>query len=174
MTRFFAGVLSVIAVGVMLIAYGLLNPRVDAFARGTGDPFLRPLTPAEQAALRVDPYGRVYLAPAAPAYGYAQPTLLTTEPFDVRRSAFDVQNGAWRTEHGERTLAPSVQAEAPRVVRTSRVERAGKRDWRRTALVVGGSTATGAGVGAIFGGRKGALIGAAIGGGASTLYESTK
>jgi hypothetical protein len=31
-----------------------------------------------------------------------------------------------------------------------------------------------AGVGAVFGGKKGALIGAAIGGGASTIYESTK
>jgi hypothetical protein len=29
-------------------------------------------------------------------------------------------------------------------------------------------------VGAMFGGKKGALIGAAIGGGASTIYESTK
>jgi hypothetical protein len=48
------------------------------------------------------------------------------------------------------------------------------RDWKKTALVIGGSTATGAGVGAIFGGKKGALIGAAIGGGASTLYEAKK
>jgi hypothetical protein len=34
--------------------------------------------------------------------------------------------------------------------------------------------ATGAGLGAIFGGKKGALIGAAIGGGASTIYEARK
>jgi hypothetical protein len=40
--------------------------------------------------------------------------------------------------------------------------------------VIGGSTAAGAGVGGIFGGKKGALIGAAIGGGASTIYESLK
>ena len=54
------------------------------------------------------------------------------------------------------------------------VRREAGRNWKKTALLVGGSTATGAGVGAIFGGKKGALIGAAIGGGASTLYESTK
>jgi hypothetical protein len=54
------------------------------------------------------------------------------------------------------------------------IERAPRRDWKKTALVIGGTTATGAGVGAIFGGKKGALIGAAIGGGASTIYESTK
>ena len=41
-------------------------------------------------------------------------------------------------------------------------------------MVIGGSTAAGAGLGAIFGGKKGALIGAAIGGGASTLYEVRK
>ena len=41
-------------------------------------------------------------------------------------------------------------------------------------MVIGGSTAAGAGLGAIFGGKKGALIGAAIGGGAGTLYEAKK
>jgi hypothetical protein len=38
-------------------------------------------------------------------------------------------------------------------------------------MVIGGSSAAAAGLGAIFGGKKGALIGAAIGGGAGTLYE---
>ena len=38
-------------------------------------------------------------------------------------------------------------------------------------MVIGGSSAAAAGIGAIFGGKKGALIGAAIGGGAGTLYE---
>ena len=38
--------------------------------------------------------------------------------------------------------------------------------------MIGGSTAAGAGLGGIFGGKKGALIGAAIGGGASTIYQT--
>jgi hypothetical protein len=67
------------------------------------------------------------------------------------------------------TEAPRRAAATQRVV-----ERAPKRDWKKTALVIGGSTAAGAGVGAIFGGKKGALIGAAVGGGASTIYETTK
>ena len=54
------------------------------------------------------------------------------------------------------------------------MERSSGRDWKKTALVIGGSSAAGAGLGGIFGGKKGALIGAAIGGGASTLYETTK
>jgi hypothetical protein len=51
------------------------------------------------------------------------------------------------------------------------VARASSRDWKKTAMVIGGSTAAGAGLGAIFGGKKGALIGAAIGGGAGTLFQ---
>ena len=70
------------------------------------------------------------------------------------------------------TYAPSY----PRTTRTEpvRVERASGRDWTKTAMVIGGTTAAGAGLGAIFGGKKGALIGAAIGGGAGTLYEVKK
>jgi len=60
---------------------------------------------------------------------------------------------------------------APRVVER-RVEP--RRNWKKTALIIGGSTAGGAGLGGIFGGKKGALIGAAIGGGASSIYEATK
>ena len=56
------------------------------------------------------------------------------------------------------------------------VEEAPRRDrsWGKTALIVGGSAASGAGVGAILGGKKGALAGAAIGGGAASIYESTR
>jgi hypothetical protein len=56
----------------------------------------------------------------------------------------------------------------------TQVERNSGRDWLKTAMVIGGSSAAGAGLGAIFGGKKGALIGAAIGGGAGTVYEVRK
>lgn len=48
------------------------------------------------------------------------------------------------------------------------------RTWEKTALIIGGSAASGAGVGAIVDGKKGALIGAAIGGGAASIYEATR
>jgi hypothetical protein len=48
------------------------------------------------------------------------------------------------------------------------------RSWGKTALIVGGSAASGAGVGALIGGKKGALAGAAIGGGAASIYEATR
>ena len=41
-------------------------------------------------------------------------------------------------------------------------------------MIIGGTTASGAGVGAIIGGKKGALVGAALGGGAASIYEATK
>jgi len=46
------------------------------------------------------------------------------------------------------------------------------RSWTKTALVVGGSAATGAGIGGAVHGKKGALVGAALGGGVASLYEA--
>ena len=45
------------------------------------------------------------------------------------------------------------------------------RSWGKTALIIGGGAGTGAGIGGLVHGRKGALIGAALGGGAASLYE---
>jgi hypothetical protein len=159
MTKYLAGVLTVIAAGVVLIAYGLLSPRTAAFENPA---FARPMLATDRA-MYIDQYGQAQFAqpqfapqpapfnyPAYPA-AYQQPAPVA-QP--VRTSVV--------------TAAPR-QATSPRVV-----ERAPKRDWKKTALVIGGSTAAGAGVGAIFGGKKGALIGAAVGGGASTIYETTK
>ena len=155
MTKFFAGVLSVIAVGVLLIAYGLLNPRAAAF---------EPSAPTQEA-LAVPPM----LNYPVSEHGVYDPrmthafTSAVTQPVAIPA--------------GQVATVPTAAAySAPvRAVPPSRtVERRSGRDWKKTALVVGGSTATGAGLGGIFAGKKGALIGAAIGGGASTLYESAK
>jgi hypothetical protein len=91
----------------------------------------------------------------------------TTEPMVVRTVP---QVEAMRTVEVDR---------APRRVVTQRVNRDEwtsdrGRNWKKTAMIIGGTTAAGAGLGGIFGGKKGALIGAAIGGGASTIYETTR
>ena len=159
MTKYLAGVLSVIAIGVLLIAYGLLNPRTaiaDGYAQFPG---ARAAMAMPASAFQSD--GRVVVMPdgsyafdrtAASAHAAAAPQYVSySEP---RRT---------------RVARPVSYQE-----RSTRVYRAPGRDWKKTAMVIGGSTAAGAGVGAIFGGKKGALIGAAVGGGASTIYESTK
>ena len=170
MTKFLAGVLSVIAVGVLLIAYGLLNPRTAAFAApGEMSQFARPVLAGEGVTLSNDGSAVRYNYPTAPTapYGYVsypvapQPVV---QPVSVVQPVGDVR--PVRTV----ATAPAVQ----RVRTTEVVERQPRRDWKKTALIIGGSTAGGAGVGGLIGGKKGALIGAAIGGGAGTLYEVKK
>ena len=154
MTKYLAGVLSVIAVGVLLIAYGLLNPRVPAYAYDprTDLSYTRPMLAGERMMLPDDPYARYEaLNGYRPAYASQVETYQPARP--VRTS---------------QTLTSGQRA------RTTTVVRSPQRDWKKTALVIGGSTAAGAGLGGIFGGKKGALIGAAIGGGASTLFEATR
>jgi len=73
-----------------------------------------------------------------------------------------------RTDGGTQLVARCITARATRVDRTPR------RSKTKTALMIAGSTATGAGVGGALKGRKGALVGAAVGGGAASIYESAK
>ena len=148
MRNFLAAVLSVIAVGVMLIAYGLLSPRASA---ADMYPSARPMLASER-------FGGIEDLTPRQALAYrvsdvrAVPVAYDTYRTPVRASS--VRTSSWR--------APV------------RVERRSGRDWTKTAMVIGGTTAAGAGLGAIFGGKKGALIGAALGGGAGTLYEVRK
>jgi hypothetical protein len=53
-------------------------------------------------------------------------------------------------------------------------ERAPRRSKTKSALMIAGGAATGAGVGGALKGKKGALIGAAIGGGSASIYEAAK
>ena len=53
-------------------------------------------------------------------------------------------------------------------------ERGPRRSKTKSALMIAGGAATGAGVGGALKGKKGALIGAAIGGGGASIYEAAK
>ena len=61
----------------------------------------------------------------------------------------------------------------PRIV-SQTVDTRPQRSKTKTALVIGGSAASGAGLGGLLGGKKGALVGAALGGGAASIYEATR
>lgn len=145
MRNFLAAVLSVIAVGVLMIAYGLLSPRVAA---ADVYPSARPMLAGERSGYVED------LTPRLP---------MAYRVNDVRAlPAYDTYQAP------RRVSTVRTRRTAPSMARSS------GRDWTKTAMVIGGTTAAGAGLGAIFGGKKGALIGAAIGGGAGTLYEVRK
>jgi hypothetical protein len=165
MKAFLATVLSVIAVGVLLIAYGLLAPPASAAPQVVFDPqtgmyqMARPMFANERVAL-----------PDGPAYGYQGMPVQYSAPATYRPAVYTTP-----VEYpvAQAPVARTRTAAAPQRASTTRVvERAPGRDWKKTALVIGGSTAAASGIGAIFGGKKGALIGAAIGGGASTIYET--
>jgi hypothetical protein len=173
MTKYLAGVLSVIAVGILMIAYGLLKPvtpTVAAFeARGALQQQLaQPAVVGERIMLSDDPYAPRYVAAAPAPYGAYAPAPAYPAAYPVNYPVYQPAPGVAQPVRTVTTAA------APQRVVTRTVERTPKRDWKKTALVIGGSTAGGAGLGAVFGGKKGALIGAAIGGGASTIYEATK
>ncbi len=158
MRAFLVTVLSVIAVGVLLIAYGLLAPRA---AIADGYPFARPTLAGQRVGYIDDgydnPYGGTVRQPLPYAVNGVRAVPASYQTYDAPAA--------------RRRLAstPAVRRAPVRYV-----ERARGRDWKKTAMVIGGTTAAGAGLGAIFGGKKGALIGAALGGGAGTLYEVKK
>jgi hypothetical protein len=95
-----------------------------------------------------------------------QPTIT---PVAQRRAT--VAPAAERRTAPRRTVYRATEPATERVVVEE--ERQG-RSWQKTALIIGGAAASGAGVGAVVDGKKGAAIGAAIGGGAASIYEATR
>jgi hypothetical protein len=191
MRNLLGSLLGVIAVGVVLIAYGLLGPRAGATAVDpyqsarvvpassrvalTGDTDVTGLAAVQPATsglhVRCEPGQRAVIrniggATAAECVGgVTSESRYATTPAALAYQVSDVR---------EVRPVRAYTAAPPRPVRAAAVERRAGRDWKKTAMVIGGSSAAGAGVGAIFGGKKGALIGAAIGGGAGTIYEVKK
>ena len=77
-----------------------------------------------------------------------------------------------RASAPRRTETRTVTSDGREIVRTEEVKP--ERSWGKTAMIIGGSAASGAGVGGIVGGKKGAIVGAAIGGGAASIFEATR
>ncbi len=151
-----AAVAGALLSGVAMYAVGPRAERVDAFAQPqtayveTVDGRIVPVTPAAV------PPGYVSSLQPQPAAAFV--------PVTQRAATVPAQRTVYRT------AAPAARAPERAVVER---EDSG-RSWQKTAMIIGGSTASGAGVGAIVGGKKGALIGAAVGGGAASIYEATK
>jgi hypothetical protein len=106
-------------------------------------------------------------------------TPLELEAIQQSADAPRVQMAGFR--QADPVAVPRAQARRPasspaRVEREAAraTSRESERSWSKSALIIGGSAASGAGVGAMVDGKKGAMIGAAIGGGAASIYEATR
>ena len=109
---------------------------------------------------------------AASPQGFAQPgTYYTLTPV----AAPVAQPVRYTPAPAARTVAAPRQqtVSQPRIV-SQTVDTRPQRSKTKTALVIGGSAASGAGLGGLLGGKKGALVGAALGGGAASIYEATR
>jgi hypothetical protein len=80
--------------------------------------------------------------------------------------------------YGRRTYARGYDTsrgyDTYRPSRSRYYERRPRRSKTKSALMIVGSTATGAGIGGAIKGKKGALIGAALGGGGASIYEAAR
>lgn len=92
----------------------------------------------------------------------------------VARCAASASRAIVYDEYGRALQARPVAYGTSRSVTRQYVERVPRRSKTKTALMIAGSAATGAGVGAALKGKKGALVGAAIGGGGASIYEAAK
>jgi hypothetical protein len=87
-----------------------------------------------------------------------------------RGVVYDESGRAIRT----RQVAYETARPVARRSTTQYVERAPERSKTKSALMIAGSAAAGAGVGGALKGKTGALIGAAIGGGSASIYEAAR
>ncbi|MBI2186044.1 MAG: hypothetical protein HYU37_02835 [Acidobacteria bacterium] len=147
-------------------AVGALVSGVAFYAVGTRAAQDNPF--AEMPALVQTVDGRYIQVPNAKpvGYGYVPNGYVTALP-PAAEPVLVAESPAPR-----RTVYRTAEPVQERVVVRERTSP--RRPWTKTALIIGGSTASGAGVGGIVGGKKGALIGAAIGGGAASIYEATR
>jgi hypothetical protein len=156
-----------LAVGSVLFAYELGGSRaLDRAAT----------TPATQMMMGPDGVARPYLVSSQTPYAAgAYATLPGWSP-----SAQAVPAVSYPTAQPQvRYVNDRVATEEPVVRRVSTRQRsaepvAPKRTWQKSAILIGGSAAGGAGIGGLVGGKKGALAGAAIAGGAAAIYDQVK
>ena len=106
-----------------------------------------------------------FASPYAPQAAYAQP---------VAYAQPGQRDYVYEGNTVTRPVARTRTVSQPARQRTVAVKQESDRSWGKTAMIIGGSSGAGAGIGGLIAGKKGALIGAAIGGGAATVYEARK
>ena len=107
---------------------------------------------------------------AAPPVGYSMALRPVATPVAERPVATPVAQRRSTAAPRRTVYRPAEPVREAVVVEEARPTRS----WQKAALIIGGAAASGAGVGAVVDGKKGAMIGAAIGGGAASIYEATR
>jgi hypothetical protein len=127
---------------------------------------IRPVAPGQQ-------YSQVECAPSAAvvepqAFAQPQGSYLVQASYPVQQPA--VQE---RVVYRDRVVERPVTRTARRTVSyaPARTEVKQGRSWKKSALIIGGSAAGGAGVGALLGGGSGAKKGALVGGVGGLVYD---
>ncbi|HKE82908.1 MAG TPA: hypothetical protein VKB50_04105 [Vicinamibacterales bacterium] len=148
-----AGVAGALIAGVAMYTVGAKAGQVD--------PFTQTPVPVQTVGGQFVPatYTTALRPIAAPPIGTVTPVS------NARRTSAPPRRTANRTVTTDREIVRDEEI---------REETKPERSWGKTAMIIGGSAASGAGVGGIVGGKKGAMLGAAIGGGAASIYEATR
>ena len=158
-------------IGVTVIALGLLATGA-LLSTLISNPFasnqLSSSLPSEQSPILVNANGaQISVVPSIGADGRPVPVVI-----NVGAAVPLAYENAQPQAVAYRPMVQSAAYEpAARPRRTTRSSESGTRSWQKEAIIIGGSTAAGAGIGAIVGGKKGAAIGAISGGVAGLIYD---
>jgi hypothetical protein len=93
-------------------------------------------------------------------------------PMGSQSEVLTVSDVSYRPAAQPAVITQPVEVYRPRSRPVSRGEAAPpKRSWERSAVIIGSSAAIGATVGGLAKGKKGAVIGGIVGGGAATVWD---
>jgi hypothetical protein len=121
------------------------------------------LTPGMATAMPVSQFvPAIVPAQPAPQVVYRDPVVPAARS-TARRSSAPAARTASTSTYG-RSAEPSYS-------RTSEVAAPQGRTWKKSAIIIGGTTAAGAGVGAVMGGKSGAVKGGVVGLLGGTIYD---
>ena len=96
--------------------------------------------------------------------------LQTTAPAPATRTVVE-ERVVYRDRPVARTTTARRASSSPTYRTSSEVYRKEPRSWKKSALIIGGATAGGAGVGAVLDGKSGAKKGAVVGLVGGTVYD---